>query len=59
MQESVPAFKEWNFGIESPQVFQMVLFVNTAFLGIYITALFFDYFCFEEYRRITVHLPRL
>jgi hypothetical protein len=59
MEQSIPALREWNFGIDSPQVFQMVLFVNTAFLGTYLSALFFDYFVFDEYKRVAVHLPRM
>jgi hypothetical protein len=47
LSQSVPAFKEWDFGLESPEVFQMVLFANTVFLGLYLSSLLFDYVGFE------------
>jgi hypothetical protein len=52
LKQQVPAIKEWHFGIDSPQVFQMVMFLNTAFLGLYLIALLVDRFGFEDYKRL-------
>lgn len=57
LEEQVPALKQWDFGIESPQAFQMLLFVNTAYLGLYISALLYDHFCLQPYKRQQVLLP--
>jgi hypothetical protein len=53
----VPALKEWDFGMENPQAFQMLLFVNTAYLGMHVSALLYNYFCMQPYRKHQVLLP--
>jgi len=52
LKQSLPALKSWHFGIDSPQVFQMVLFVNTIFLGLYLLALLLHRFVFEDYLKL-------
>lgn len=49
--------KEWDIGMQSPQAFQMLLFINTAYLGLHISALLFNHFCMQAYRRQQVVLP--
>jgi hypothetical protein len=46
LKESIPALREWDFGIKGPEVFQSILFVNTTFLGLYFSSLFFNFLLF-------------
>jgi hypothetical protein len=51
LKQSVPAVSSWNFGISSPQSFKMVIFINTVFLGLFITVYLINLYCFKEVRR--------
>jgi len=50
---SVPyaSLKTWHFGFDNLQGFHSVLFVNTVFILIYLSALGFDRCVFEPYQR--------
>ena len=47
MKQSLPAMSHWYFGIESPQVFKVVIFVNTVFLGLFIAVYLLNTYCFK------------
>lgn len=58
LKETIPALREWDFGIKGPEVFQSILFINTTFLGLYFSSLFFNFLLFEDYQRHSVNLPQ-
>jgi hypothetical protein len=58
LKQELPALKSWHFGIDSPQVFQMVLFVNTIFLALYLLALLLSRFVFMQYLKLEIKLPK-
>jgi hypothetical protein len=41
----------WHFGIESPQAFKMVIFINAIFLGLFLSVYLLNQYCFRELRR--------
>ena len=47
LKQSLPAVNAWNFGIQSPQSFKMIIFVNAIFLGLFITIYLIDHYCFK------------
>ena len=52
------AVDSWHFGFDSPRGFYSVLFVNTAFICLFLCALCCDKCVFSQYQRDPVLLPR-